>query len=251
MRHIQTPNLPQDKVRLAVIDWRADARIQYELEKLGIELIRTCRHTGLYDAVSYHPDMMIHHIGGSRIVFAPDTGRELLIALEKYGFELVEGRTSLLNTYPYDIAYNVARVGKFALHNLRYTDPVLLKELEDSGVELINVKQGYSKCSICVVDENSIITSDKGIAKSAEREGIEVLLIQQDENILLPGLDRGFIGGSTGLVDKKTLAVTGNAENLKSYRRVREYLSGKGMALVSLGSSLIVDMGSIIPLMVY
>lgn len=248
MNHIQMPNLPQDKVRLAVIDGRAGVDIQHELERLGVQVLRTCRHTGLYDAVSYHPDMVMHHIGGSRIVFAPDTSREFLIGLKKYGFSLIEGRTSLSNIYPGDIAYNVARVGRFALHNLRYTDPVLLKELEAEGVELVDVKQGYSKCSICVVDNNSIITSDKGIAKIAERKGIEVLLAQQDENILLPGLDRGFIGGCTGLVDKKTMAVAGNIESLKSCSRVKEYLSKKGVAIVSLGNGRIVDVGSIIPL---
>ncbi len=242
------PNLPQSRVKLAVIDGRADAAIQYELEKLGIELIRTGRHTGIYDAISYHPDIVIHHIGGRKIVFAPGTSPEFLDALKKCKFDLLEGKAVLTAAYPGNVAYNVARVGNFAFHDFRYTDSVLLKGLEAEGVEFINVKQGYSKCSICIIDENSIITSDKGIAKSAERNGIEALLICQNEDILLPGLDKGFIGGSTGFIGKRILAVTGDIEKLKSCNIVKDYLFRKDIDIISLGSGPIVDMGSIIPL---
>jgi len=43
---------------------------------------------------------------------------------------------------------------------------------------------------------------DRGIAKVAEKKGIDVLVIEEDA-ILLPGFKNGFIGGSTGLIDKE------------------------------------------------
>ena len=50
------------------------------------------------------------------------------------------------------------------------------------GYEIINVKQGYAKCSICVVSDNAIITADKGIAKAAIQNRIDVLEITRLDN---------------------------------------------------------------------
>jgi dihydroorotate dehydrogenase len=113
----------------------------------------------------------MHHLGSEKIIYAPGTNTEFLDALKAYGFRLIEGKTVLSDSYPGNIAYNAARVGNYAIHNFRYTDPLLKDMLEKTGVEFINVKQGYSKCSICIVDQNRIITSDKGIEKAAEKKG--------------------------------------------------------------------------------
>lgn len=35
------------------------------------------------------------------------------------------------------------------------------------GMTLVDVRQGYTKCSTVIVDETSIITYDQGIARAA------------------------------------------------------------------------------------
>jgi hypothetical protein len=59
------------------------------------------------------------------------------------------------------------------------------------------VKQGYTKCSLVVVDEKSVITSDMGLAAALQRFEIDVLLISQG-HVALPGLQYGFLGGASG-----------------------------------------------------
>ena len=44
--------------------------------------------------------------------------------------------------------------------------------------------QGYAKCSCVVVDEDSIITSDRGIWREAVNAGMDVLLIEKSQVIL-------------------------------------------------------------------
>jgi hypothetical protein len=249
MGFIEVPNLPQSRVTVAVIDGRANERVVKGLLKHGIELIRTRKFPKVYNAISFHPDIIMHHLGSEKIIYAPGTNTEFLDALKAYGFRLIEGKTVLSDSYPGNIAYNAARVGNYAIHNFRYTDPLLKDMLEKTGVEFINVKQGYSKCSICIVDQNSIITSDKGIEKAAEKKGIEVLLIDSDEEILLPGLNTGFIGGSTGLMDKNLLALTGSVRKLKSADRIIDFLERKNINIVSLDDNEIIDLGSILPLL--
>lgn len=249
MGFIEVPNLPESRVKVAVIDGRADERIVSGLLKHGVELIKTRIFPGVYDAISFHPDIIMHHLGREKIIHAPGVSAEFLDALTAYGFCLIEGKTVLSCSYPGNIAYNAARVGNYAIHDFRYTDPILKNELEQAGVEFIHVRQGYSKCSICIVDKNSIITSDKGIEKAAEKRGIEVLLIDSDEEILLPGLNKGFIGGSTGLMDKNLLALTGSIRRLKSAGRIIDFLKGKNIDIACPDDGKIIDLGSIIPLL--
>jgi len=138
-----------------------------------------------------------------------------------------------------------------AFHNLKYTDPVLANELISEGVELVHVNQGYAKCSISVVDDSSIITSDPGIAKAAEKKGLDVLLTETEEEIKLPGVKYGFIGGSSGLIDERKWLLTGDILNLKSSEKIIQFLQKKSIDIVYLPGEPVVDIGSIIPLMTY
>jgi len=248
MKYVEIPNLPEAKVKLAVIDGRVNLEAQSSFKELGIELIKTDQHISVYPAIAYHPDIILHHIGGNKVLHAPETELRLLRILRKYGFELYEGSTKLINKYPGNIAYNVARVGDLAFHNLKYTDPLLKRMLENSGIKFVHVNQGYSKCAISIIDSKSIITSDRGIAIAAETSGLEVLLINQNESILLPGISNGFIGGSSCLIDKYKWAVTGNINSLLSCKKICEFLEKKGISIVQLTSKKLIDLGSILPL---
>jgi len=249
MNYIENPNSPQKPVTLAVVDGRISTDMEQGFTRLGVRLIKTEKYKGIYEAISYHPDIMIHHTGGEQIVYAPGTPSGVLDDLKHAGFHLMAGSTWISSEYPFNIAYNAARVGRFAFHNLKYTDTVLRDELEKMGVELVHVKQGYTKCSISVVDGSSIITSDAGIARVAESRGVEALLIEPEKDILLPGLNYGFIGGSTGLLDKNTWAVTGSIEKLKSAHKIYDYLAAKAIEIVTLSDGQIIDIGSVIPLL--
>ncbi len=249
MNFIEIPNLPQKPLRLAIADGRISAAAEEALGRLGVRLLKTERHPSLYEAVSFHPDMLLHPTGGERIVHAPGIGSGLEAALAEAGFRLICGDTGLAPEYPKDIAYNAARVGSFYFHNLKHTDPVLRRELEKAGAEPVHVEQGYTKCSVAIVNESAIITSDAGIARAAEKKGIQALQIPPAQNILLPGLNTGFIGGATGLVDKLALAVNGRARLLEAYEPIRRFLSQKNCSLLSLSGLQVTDTGSIIPLM--
>ena len=248
MDFITRPNLPQALIKLAVVDGRISREIEQTFSDLGIALIRTCPYPNVQKAISCHPDIFLNHIGGNVMVHAPMTNPDILQILSDCGFALVMGETELTAGYPGDIAYNAAVAGAFYFHNLKYTDPVLRRELEKQGYEPVNIAQGYSKCSIAIVDEKSIITGDKGIAKVAEKKGFEVLLLEAGQNIVLPGIGQGFIGGSSGMLGKNTWAVTGNAENLASYQVIVEFLEKKKIRILSLSQAQVVDTGSILPL---
>jgi len=249
MAFITSPNLPEKTASLAIVDGRIGNEAEKKLNDLGVKLLKMQLHQGLYTAVCRHPDMLLHHIGGETIVYAPGMDPALLDELKVYGFNLLKGERILAPSYPADIAYNVARVGKKYFHNLRYTDPVIAKQLERHGVKAVHVEQGYTKCSVLPVDENSIITSDTGIAKAAKSEGLDVLLVDCDRSIQLPGLNYGFIGGAGGMLSKSICAINGNKNRLSCCEAVSAFLLRKKVHFVGLSDGSVTDIGSILPLM--
>ncbi len=247
MSFLQTPYIPSDSVKLAVLDYRADAQLEAALYSEGVSVIRTTPCKELYDAINGHPDILLHHTGENRIVLAPNVFDQLSPVLLKKGFALTKGATWLSRNYPENIAYNVLRVGSYAFHNTKYTDIRILEEFEKLNVKTIHVNQGYTKCSVCIINAATIITSDIKLANAAEKNGIESLLIKPG-GIELTGLNYGFIGGASGLIGNNKLAFTGCVENIPEANRIIDFLNIKGIEVKILTNKQIKDIGSIIPL---
>ncbi|TYQ17028.1 UNVERIFIED_CONTAM: hypothetical protein Cloal_3629 [Acetivibrio alkalicellulosi] len=247
MNYLVTPNLPKNSVKVVLVDGRIETELEKSLNSYGIDCIKTFPLSPLYKAISGHPDILFHHIGKNIIVYAPGVCQTTINSLSNLGFKLIMGRSILTSKYPGNICYNGARVGNYLFHNTKYTDEVIKSCALEMGVEIVHVNQGYTKCSISIVDENSIITMDKGIAKVAEKKGLQVLLIDED-GIELEGLNKGFIGGSSCLINKKVWAISGNIEMLKSRNKIYNFLDEKGFDVISLTKKLPKDVGSIIPL---
>ncbi len=244
---LETPFIPDNSVSLALVDSRYKARLEVFLKDYQISPIYVDKCTDLYPSISCHPDIQCHPLGGNKIVIAPNASQSLKNQLIQHDFEIIVGNTRLESNYPNNIAYNVARIGEYAFHNKKYTDPILKGELQSQGVELVHVNQGYSKCSVAIVDEHSLITSDKGIAKAAKGVGFNVLLINPGF-IDLPGLNYGFIGGATGLLNLNALGFVGNWKTHKDYEKIEDFLKERGKIPVAMDMHLLADVGSIIPL---
>lgn len=148
--------------------------------------------------------------------------------------------------YPGDIAYNAACTGKYLIHNLRYTAPGILQYAEKAGMVLIDVKQGYAKCSTVIVDEDSIITYDRGIAKACSSAGVDVLAIRPG-HVLLPGFDTGFIGGASGRIDD-TICFNGDLSAHPDSRDITDFISERGLRIRSFREWPLTDIGSIFSL---
>ena len=247
MSFLKTPFIPEGRVSLAIVDYRISPIIEENLNKSGIECIKTVRCPELYEAVDGHPDMLMLHIGGNRIILAPNVYEAMTPILAKKGFAVTKGATWLGRNYPGNIAYNVLIVGDVAFHNIKYTDAEVIKALEKENLEILNVSQGYTKCSVCVLDSRTIITSDQKLSRIAERYGIESFLIKSG-GIELKGLNYGFIGGASGLLSEKQIAFTGSLESLEDSRELIDFINSKGFKIITLGEKSLVDYGSILPL---
>jgi hypothetical protein len=244
---IQIPFLPQGRVTHAIVDKKAPQEFLKNLEKLKITPILSTEVATVNPCLSTHPDMQIFHAGSNKVVCEPSVYKYYSDMLTPLELEVVCGKTSLKSNYPNDIAYNIARVGSYALHKKSHTDMQILSIFTSNNVSIINVAQGYTKCAVCIVAKNAIITSDAGIAKTLKESDIEVLLIEAGD-IALEGMDYGFIGGTGGLISPNLLAFCGNIEKHVDYCKIKSFAKKYDVDLVSLYSGKLVDIGSIIPI---
>lgn len=240
MKFVKTPNCPQN-ASTVLIAKNTPENVVKRLKDLGLSVLFGSEINYEVKPVSMHIDTQISYMGEGRFVASP-------LVIDHYNSILPEavivpGKSDSCGTYPDDCAYNIAYSGTFAIHNFKYTDDEILKFI---NCEKINISQGYSKCSICIVNEDSFITEDVGIAKSLKWHNINVLEISAGD-ISLPGFDYGFIGGASGKISKNILAFAGNIRMHRDYNKIFDFCAARGVELVSLSDDRLVDIGSIIP----
>ena len=213
------------------------------LKGKGNRLIEVRKTDAVYDAVSSHADIYLCKVGGCLIV-APEQLPFIREALTSGGVEFAPGFSRLGDRYPMNVRYNAAQIGGRLIHNTNFTDPVILDKARLSGLELVRVKQGYTKCSLVTVDENSVITADMGLAEALQKYKVDVLLISQG-HVVLPGFSYGFLGGASGRVGDEII-FNGNLSAHPDFDKIREFIAQRGLRAVWFEEYPLEDVGSII-----
>ena len=177
-------------------------KVYSSLSSLGFEVLTMPPYHRLQEGVSSHPDMLIFPYGNKYV-----TSREY-DSIAKNVFNKINslGYTPILTyevpeeNYPFDVLFNALTLG----NKIFCSEKALSKKVKEiaieSGLEIINVRQGYTKCSVCKISENAIITADGGIAETAKKYGVDVLEISEG-HVQLDGYNTGFIGGASGMFD--------------------------------------------------
>lgn len=229
-------------MKYVITDNRIDENCEISLRQRGLEIIKLPCFPVLQEPVSAHPDMLLF-LGEGRIVCHKDyfalaekeiskiseiTKKEIILSCENIGLE-----------YPRDVLFNAAAVGDKLICRLDAAS-----EMISEGYDVINVKQGYAKCSTCVVSDKAIITADSSIAKGAEQNGIDVLLVSSG-GVRLNGYDCGFIGGASG-ADKDNVYFCGNVDLHHDGERIKEFCQKHGKVALSLSDEPLYDYGTLI-----
>lgn len=238
----------KENVRAVVVDGRAVSLIGRYIKTMGLEIIGTVKHPHLYEAVAFHPDMVLCPVGYGKIVVEPIMYEYYKKILEPYRVELLKGQSKLSRNYPLNIAYNISSVGNKAFLHHRYADSVAVKELEKASVKLIDVNQGYTKCATAVINDKGIITSDRSIYKRALENGIDALLIEPGY-VKLEGFDYGFIGGCCGKIGNSLLVFAGDPSTHPNWAAMSDFLKKYKITVVSLFEGPLIDVGTVIPIM--
>ena len=225
------------------VDYRISEEELFNLRKLDCNIIKCPKCELLYDAVNGHPDMLLNITGEKSLVAHRNMDQGFLDYLGLLGFNVALSKESIRDSYPDDVILNAVNLKDMFIHKLGYTDGNLMAAAE--GKLLINVNQGYTKCSCAVVSDHALITSDRSIQTALTDTDIDVLLLPPGD-ILLPGLDYGFIGGTCGLIDEKHLAFYGDLAFYSYEKEVLDFLKKQDVEPIFLRRGKLADRGSIL-----
>lgn len=214
------------------------------LASRGITVFEPEASEFLPSATTHHADMLFHILPDGSILAAKGQNR-LASLLKGNGFDILGVRADISPVYPKDCALNAARVGNNIICSRDALSPVLLKYYCEHEYNIIDVKQGYSKCACAVVSDCAIITEDSPIAAKAEKSGIDVLLLKPGF-VSLPGYEHGFIGGAAGLIDSSTLAFNGDITAHPQFSDIKAFLEKHGVNYLCITDEVLTDCGGIL-----
>lgn len=194
----------------------------------------------LPEPVSCHPDMSLCCLGD---IFIAET--TVYSYYKKYlkGCNVLCGKQEITGNYPWDIAYNVLVSEDMAIANFKYTDSVVKQELEKLNYKMIDVKQGYARCSSAVLGK-SIISADPSIINACKKMQINFLEIEKGY-VELSGYEYGFIGGATGFVDGKLLFF-GDITKHPDFNKIMQFTKNNSIEIDYIKDFPLTDVGTII-----
>lgn len=185
-----------------------------------------------------HADLSVLKVADHTLAAAGGVYSYIVNFLTNRGYTVIEsGEQGKI--YPQDAGLCVCKTGPYVIYDPKTVDPVVLPLL---GGKRIEVLQGYTKCSVCTVSDEAIITADRVIADKAEFAGLDVLRIEPG-HIVLDGFDYGFIGGAACRLDQNTLAFTGSLEKHPNCAQIMQFLQKHAIRPVFLTGEPIFDMG--------
>lgn len=243
-KFIRKANLPQNEVKHCVISQDAKEAIKF-LNKIGIKTLEVEKSIKLDDEISSHTDLLFSYCGHNYAVIAPNQ-TILKRNIKKLGCRVEVAEFEPFSPYPDDVLLNCAIVNDNMICKTNSTSRHLLNFAETNNINIINSNQGYSKCSICIVSENAIITEDSGIERLLKKSQINVLKIQSDF-IRLSDTHFGFLGGTSGKIGKNKIFFNGNLEEHPSYESIIKFLDYHNVEPVFDKSYKLTDIGSILP----
>ncbi len=199
----------------------------------------------VYGSIAHHPDIYFFQADKDMLVHSPDVDKTFLERLTDFGIKLVRGYRSPYGKYPSTALYNAARVGKNIFLNIESVDRAVLETARGKGLTLVDVTQGYTRCSVLSVGEKAIITSDRKIAAEALDKGLDVFEVSPYP-VLLPGETHGFIGGAGGSSPGGEVILLGDAGLHPQGAEIKDFISVNSAGCVLAETLPLYDAGSLV-----
>ncbi len=168
----------------------------------------------------------------------PLTFRKLLI---DNNITFIEGQSVVGNKYPETAKYNIVITPNYLIHKLKITDTEVIKGC--TGKQLINVSQAYTRCNLLPLRNDSFITSDMGIYNSLTDRNLNIIYVNR-EDIILPGFNYGFFGGTCGVYDN-IIFIMGSLRKFADGNKVVKFVKALGYEIVELYDGPLLDCGSL------
>ena len=172
------------KVKFAIVDSRIGYEAERKLSILGYRVLTIPPFSRLSEAVASHPDMLIKRIGKEYISYADYCEEasyvfsDLSLWTVGCGIRFTFTADEVGAKYPADVGLNALEIGGKLFCRVKSASQALIKSAIESGLEIVDTKQGYPACTVLKLSEEAAITSDCGMAKLLNEHGIRVTIIE-------------------------------------------------------------------------
>lgn len=245
MKFIKTPYLPESKVKHIIAGNGAEGYLN-AFSDLGISLLNSKENTQISACVASHADLAVNYVGNGSIFLEKGQGN-LKKRLEKIGGKCNYINEDVKGEYPFDCFLNCIVTDKFLICKKSIVSEKIINYALLNGLEIINVNQGYTKCSVCPVEKDAFITDDEGIYNALKTRKLDVLKVEKG-SVSLSGCNYGFIGGCSGKISKYELAFCGSIKSHTDYNEIKSFTKNYNIDLISLSNGELTDIGSLIPI---
>ncbi len=233
-------------MKIAIVDSRIPKDAECGLSRHADKIMKLPPFKCLQKPVSAHPDMLMFPTEDSIITdkrYAEENAGLFRELSELSGRRIVLCNKGLFNSYPDDVKFNCFTAGGRIFGLVASLSEKILEWAEKNHVSVKNVKQGYAKCSACVVSGNAVITEDTSIERAMVENGIDVLRVTSGQ-VALEGYDCGFVGGACGS-DSENVYFCGDISRHPDFEKIEKFCHDRGKNCVSLGNGRLYDIGTI------
>jgi hypothetical protein len=210
----------------------------------GTIFLRLPRVHTVYESISSHPDIFSCQLDRDTWIASADIPESIISRVNALGITVKVSRSSPSGKYPGTAIFNAARVGRFFIHNLRYTDEILAGTATSLGLKSIHVSQGYVRCSIIPVDKNSLISEDDGVSKVAKKNGLVACQIHNGP-VVLNGHKHGFLGGASGILPDGNILFVGDITTHQDFHVIDKFLKNRKKRFFHLPKLPLLDIGTV------
>lgn len=167
-------------------------KISDSLVKHGFNVILLPDYGRLDKPVMSHADMLVYKVSENQLITYKEYYEVNRMIFDSIDCHVYVSDITPDKEYPKDISLNALKLGKVVFGR----EACIAKEICLNTEKIINVKQGYARCSCLQVTDNFVITADQSLLLALENEGINVLKISSG-HIEIEQYDYGFIGGAS------------------------------------------------------
>lgn len=200
-----------------------------EIEKTGHTIVPSDTIKAFPTPEQQHADMQVLRI--NKHIFVLQECESIRKILPSDNLTVCKNKAG--GKYPENILLNFLFFNNILYGKTDCIEPELLIYCKKHDIPTVNINQGYARCSTLVVSEKAAVTADITVKNALEKDGAEVLLINHGY-ITLDGYDYGFIGGSSGKIDDKTIAFFGNIKKHPDYEKIKKFCNKFDVDIITL-----------------
>lgn len=215
-----------------------EPKIIKKMESFGFNCIPVVKSPLLSRPVSCHSDMLYLRTDRDTFLIS-DCQEQNKKILENAGYT-VNIFHDLKPGYTTESYLNFIINEKYVIKNSKTA-----LQMDIDNKQTVFVKQGYTRCSVLQVFDNSYITDDNGIYKALLNIGADCLKVAKGI-VKLSGYEYGFIGGASVKLDDENVLFFGEIEDKTIKKQVQIFLDNRGVKAHFICDMPLTDIGSAI-----